>query len=109
MQIKTKYQKLIDKIEALETAQREKGHAKPKKACIENAKALAYRLYKIGRFDLDIPTVSPDEQGNLVLEWWSGQEKITIFVFPKKIRVWDVNNNGDVIQEKYIPIKEFES
>lgn len=57
---------------------------KPKRASIDTAFAWIRTLYRDVRDVLWIePLVTADEEGDVVLEWWRGRKKLTVYISPK--------------------------
>lgn len=69
----------------------------PQRAAIEAALNWVEKLSQAAdstRFGWSKPYVSSDEDGNVSLEWWKGERKVTIYISPQEteyVKVWGTN------------------
>jgi hypothetical protein len=76
------------------------GSSKPSPTAIQRAITLVERFYKSIAFAAGIPHqwvvphISASEEGEVVMEWWSNNHKLTVYVgeaVPQYLKVWGPN------------------
>lgn len=78
------------------------GSLRPSEASVDHALVLLPELYKEATstgLKWVAPHVGASESGEIVLEWWGGRSKLTIYVGPESIqyiRVWGPNIENEM-------------
>lgn len=90
-----------------------RGSAKPNQLAVAKASALSQLLFEQAsrtHYAWQTPFVSSNEEGDVLLEWWYGQHKLSIYLAADSVhflRVWGPNvademDDGELVGDQFI-------